>query len=225
MTPVRRQFTERTRRTGLRDTRLIVIATEGACTEKQYFEAIIREFNDSRLHIHLLVRSETESGSSDPEQILTQLDAFRDKYSLQDDDQLWIVCDVDRWGEKKLGEVAMLCNQKRYSFAVSNPCFELWLLLHLVDVAEWDEEKKNTLFEKHGSNKRSTLEKEIIAASASKSYQKSSLNEDDYLPRIELACERAIKLDACPSDRWPQSLGTRVNRLVREMMPAQPMQP
>ena len=58
---------------------------------------------------------------------------------------MWLICDVDRWGQKKLSEVDQLCKQKSYFFAVSNPCFESWLMLHFANMENYSDEKMEKL--------------------------------------------------------------------------------
>ena len=43
--------------------------------------------------------------------------------------------------------VAQICHQKKgYYLAVSNPAFELWLLLHLIDCSQLTPQEKADLF-------------------------------------------------------------------------------
>ena len=46
------------------------------------------------------------------------------------DDSLWLMFDIDRWGEKNISEICRQARQKQYQLAISNPCFEVWLYLH-----------------------------------------------------------------------------------------------
>ncbi|MGK0325495.1 MAG: hypothetical protein ACJA1D_000836 [Polaribacter sp.] len=40
------------------------------------------------------------------------------------------------------------CNKEGDFFlAMSNPCFEIWLIMHLKDITEYSEEKQNKLLE------------------------------------------------------------------------------
>src|SRR5690242_8463724 len=103
----------------LRDTRLIVIATEGKRTELQYFQS----FKNTRVQIRIIP---TEGGLSAPEYVLERLDEFRQQFSLDPSDQLWLMFDVDRWGAGKIRTICQLANQKGYRLAISNPCFEVW---------------------------------------------------------------------------------------------------
>ncbi len=59
------------------------------------------------------------------------------KERLKSEDQVWLVMDVDRWTHSHLKDIAELCQQQKNTFwktAISNPCFEIWLLLHYIDL-------------------------------------------------------------------------------------------
>lgn len=100
-------LTSRRRRTldrmirSVRDTRLVVIATEGAITEKQYFSMFSRL--SPRVHIRIL---ETPGGASAPRSVLDRLRAYREEYELGADDVLCLVIDRDRWPDESLSDVA-----------------------------------------------------------------------------------------------------------------------
>lgn len=49
-------------------------------------------------------------------------------------DERWLVLDVDRW--HNLNEVLADAEQRGWRFAISNPCFEVWLQLHFADSAQ-----------------------------------------------------------------------------------------
>src|SRR5258706_4532311 len=109
---VRKKFT---RKTGLRDAKLIIIATEGEKTERSYFLGVASKFRASRVHVEVLTRP---GGHSDPKACLDTLNGFKRQYRLNSHDELWLVCDVDRWGQKKVSEVSTTCKQKGYYLAV-----------------------------------------------------------------------------------------------------------
>jgi len=120
--PGRRDFK---RKSGFRDSRLIVIAAEGEETEKRYFEGIKARYDNPRIHVEVLERLDS---ASDPAKVIKALDQFRSDYKLRKGhDQLWLVIDVDRWGNQKLSLVSQQCIQKCYQLAVSNPSFEIWI--------------------------------------------------------------------------------------------------
>jgi hypothetical protein len=113
-----------------RDATLVVIASEDRFAVKQYFDL----FHSTRIQFHVL---ETEDGKSSPEHVMARLEKYLDEYSVGAGDQFWLVLDTDHWIEgshlPNLVEVVKRCRQKGISVALSNPCFELWLLLHFAD--------------------------------------------------------------------------------------------
>ena len=107
-----------------------MIASEDRYAVKQYFEF----FHSTRIQFRVL---ETEHGESAPQHVIDRLSEYIDEYEIGDGDQLWLVCDTDHWIEpghiKNLVEVVRLCRQKGIGAALSNPCFDLWVLLHFAD--------------------------------------------------------------------------------------------
>ena len=117
---------------GVRSARLVVIASEGRCTESIYFSAVKDRLRAPNVHVEILAR---DSNESSPESVHAQIADFMRQYNIEDDDELWLVIDRDRWHERMLSQVAQLCAQNPHlNFCMSNPCFELWLLLHLEDI-------------------------------------------------------------------------------------------
>lgn len=122
---------------GVRPARLVVIASEGRCTESIYFSAVKERLRAPNVHVEILDR---DSNESSPESVHAQIADFMREYNIEDDDELWLVIDRDRWHERMLSQVAQLCSQNSHlHFCMSNPCFELWLLLHLEDIREYDD--------------------------------------------------------------------------------------
>src|SRR3712207_7804475 len=62
----------------------------------------------SDVHVEVLRRDTNESN---PDNVLRQILNFQNVYELEDDDQLWIVIDRDRWPEQMLAAVAQHCAQ------------------------------------------------------------------------------------------------------------------
>lgn len=203
----------RVQRTGLldrrvqrRDARIFVIATEGAETEPAYFRGLQeREVIDrSRVHIEVIA-TPREDGTSAPKHVLGRLDAFSTRYRLFEGlDELWLVLDVDRWPAQQLSEVTQEATQKRFGLAMSNPCFELWLLLHVADVpphAHTCEGCETELRRVLGTYSKTRLNPEIFAAR----------------PAVETAIARARALEH-DGHRWPQALGSHVHRLAARLL-------
>lgn len=209
----------RERREAFRDARLIVIASEGKDTERIYFKALAKEYTNPRVHVHILKRSEDEKNNSSPEHVLEQLNEYKCQYELEADDELWLVTDKDHWTEAMLSRVATECMQDvSMHMALSNPCFELWLLLHLVDVASLTPEEQLLWMENRRKSKSSNPYLKVLLRQKMGSYHESAYDVLTLIQHVEVAIERARLLDKNPADRWPQTLGTRVYLLAESVM-------
>ncbi len=209
----------RERREAFRDARLIVIASEGKDTERIYFKALAKEYTNPRVHVHILKRSEDEKNNSSPEHVLEQLNEYKCQYELEADDELWLVTDKDHWTEAMLSRVATECMQDVSMYmALSNPCFELWLLLHLVDVSSLTPEEQRLWMENRRKSKSSNPYLKVLLRQKMGSYHESAYDVLTLIEHVEVAIERARLLDKNPADRWPQTLGTRVYLLAESVM-------
>lgn len=180
----------------LRDTKLIVIATEGHKTEKQYFKI----FENIRVQVVVIPSNDNRSA---PEYILDRLNNYSEAYQIGKNDEFWLMVDTDRWGDKKLSEMSQEAFKKNYFLAISNPCFEVWLYLHLGSIStNFTEckELKKMLRQKIGS------------------YNPSNLNLDIYKPNILIAIRRAKDISPDDGSRWPASIGTHVYKIVEKII-------
>lgn len=117
------------------DTRLpkkkFVISVEGGVTEKEYFDRIGKLVYETAI-----VDVAKDVNKSSPIGVLDRINGYRK--SLSQGDELWCAIDMDRWHNHltkfndwiKCGTA----NNPR-NLALTNPKFELWLLLHFID---WD---------------------------------------------------------------------------------------
>ncbi|MGD0751836.1 MAG: RloB family protein [Anaerolineales bacterium] len=208
----RRKFS---RKSGLRDSHLVVIAAEGEETEKAYFDGIKGFYPNPRIHVEVLPRMDS---ASDPLRVLKLLDEFRSIYKLRrGHDQLWLVIDVDRWGNRKLAYVCRLCFQKRYQEAVSNPSFEIWLILHIRSLDTYSSQVQAELLSNNRINNRTRLDDELLNLLGS--YNKVNPDMNTFGPLIFTAIQNACNADHHPDNRWPNELGTRVYLLAKEIIP------
>ncbi|MBD2578866.1 RloB family protein [Oscillatoria sp. FACHB-1406] len=182
-----------------RDARLFIIATEGRETEKQYFSL----FHSPRIKIEVLATG--EDNQSAPQYVLTRLNKFVEKYALSSDDVLCIMFDVDRWTKKELSAICKEAKQKKYQLLVSNPCFEVWLYLHL-------DELNIT------GDRCEVFEKEIRHRLGS--YNKSNLDLKFFQDCIEVAVKRAKDLHPSARQYWPNTPGSHVYRIVEIILQA-----
>lgn len=173
----RRSFT---RPSGKREARLVIIATEGAVTEKAYFEGLVSADGYSNPGVHVEVLA-TEAGQSAPKKVIERLNAFKRQYRLDKEDQLWLIIDKDRWPDAQLAEVAQQSHQKGYLMALSNPCFELWLWLHWADPRQEDFEALRLCWENAKvSATRRHLEEQLSTLAGG--YQKNKPDFRAYYP-------------------------------------------
>jgi hypothetical protein len=190
----------------LRDARLFVVATEDTCAPKQYFSF----FPHPRVHVKVL---ETRDGLSSPEHVVNRLIDYANYYQVGTDDQLWALLDTDHWitGNHKPGLIASLNSAKAqgYRVAMSNPCFDLWLLLHHQPVATG-----------HVFANGDDVANAIRAACGE--FNKSNLKSVHYLPeQVANAVQRARALEPPGVDAetgfWPESTGSRVYLLIEQL--------
>lgn len=105
-----------------------------------------------------------------------------------------------------------------YTWPPSNPCIELWLLLHLVDaVSLTPKEQKQWLMNKKRSKNADPYLKVRLRREMG-SYHEAAYDAQMLIAHVEEAIARARALDKNPKDRWPQSLGTRVYLLAESVM-------
>ena len=153
-----------------RSSKMIFLAMEGSVTEEEYVKILMNTYSSVASRIKLLsviddivqIPPEDRSAdqhriitSSDPKHMVQRLDNFKKEkefeYDLSKhiDDEYWIVVDIDdHLIESKIdawNDVISDCNSKGYKYAVSNPFFELYILLHFDDVNENDESYAVTL--------------------------------------------------------------------------------
>jgi RloB-like protein len=180
-----------------RDAKLFVIATEGEETEQQYFNM----FHSTRIKIVSLPTG--RDGKSAPTYVLSRLDEFKEIYDFGDEDEFWLVLDVDRWGARNLSTVCREATQKGYQLAISNPCFEIWLCLHFQTLDPYDKTCKDFKLRL----------KKILGG-----YNSSNLDLENYRIHVEEALKRATSLTNKKQEYWPSTLGTHVGQLVKAIM-------
>lgn len=180
----------------LRDARLIVIAAEGSDTEEQYFTL----FRDSRVQVKVI---SSQDGLSAPKHVLANLRRFRREFQLGQGDELWLAVDTDRRPESALSEVAAAAQAGGFRMAVSNPCFELWLALHVADALPEDVNTCARIVD-------------FLKARLG-GYGKANVRAERFADGIAIAVERARAMDGNPEHRWPNARGTHVYRIVESI--------
>lgn len=102
--------------------------------------------------------------------------------------------------------------------SLSNPCFELWLLLHLVDATLLTPEEQQQWMENRRKSKNADPYLKVQLRQEMGSYHESAYDAQMLIAYVEDAIARAKALDKNPADRWPQTIGTRVYLLAESVM-------
>src|SRR5690606_2204180 len=132
----KRGYKRDTPRDLVRDYKLFAIACEGGKREPEYFKLF--EYLSRKIKVDIIEERLTQENlnpdqgtKSAPKWVLQRVVSYVEQEGLIDEDQLWIVMDVDRWKEDQLREVALYSDQHpNWHFVLSNPCFEVSLYLH-----------------------------------------------------------------------------------------------
>ena len=137
----------------------ILILCEGAVTEPEYFKKFISAFKDR------LVRVEIDGQGDVPTKLVERAvkrkgQADLRAYRQQDDflryNEVWCVFDVDE--HSHISEARELARSNEVHLAISNPCFELWALLHFADqTASLDRTAARSLLRRHLPGYRKAL--------------------------------------------------------------------
>jgi hypothetical protein len=178
--------------------KLFVISVEGVKTEPQYFAI----FNDQQSVIR--VNCLKSSHGNSPPQVLKRMEDHLQRAELRSSDEAWLVVDKDQWTDEQLSQLHDWAQKRdNYGFALTNPKFEYWLLLHF-------EEGNDILSQRDCSDRLKThlpgYDKGIDASKISS----QGIND---------AIRRARQRDKPPCTDWPRALGsTTVYKLVENIL-------
>ena len=169
--------------------RSILIVTNGNRTEVDYFEALRQE----NWVTAGKVKPKFEHG--DPATIVLRAATIRDE---GDYDEAWAVCDVDEF-DVKSAIASATANDVR--LALSAPCFEVWLILHLSERCPGFNDAAQA-----GSHLKKLL----------RTWDKKSLRFEDFRAGVEGAATRAGRLGD-PPDANPSSAVWRLVKSLRAL--------
>jgi len=178
-----------------------LIVCEGQVTEPRYFNQLrhllkslidleILPGGDPKILVERAVQKKGEADSA----------ANRKNDSYLAYDQVWCVCDVDE--HPRLNDALQQARDNGIDVALSNPCFELWALLHFQD---------QTAYVERG-----------VVQHLCREYMPRDIKElpcETLLERHSEAAERALSLDQLHESRGTQggNPSTGVYRLVAEI--------
>jgi hypothetical protein len=175
---------------------LFLLSVEGAVTEQQYLNMF--NSDDSIIKIECIKKSNRSS----PKEVLKAIKKFLAKIDLKKDDEAWLIVDKDQWPDDQLRELFQWTKEKQnYYFALSNPCFEYWLLLHF-------------------ENPRGKINKKSCSARLKRylpDYDKNILANKFTDENINAAISRAEAQLSSQQVDWPTTTGTTVYRLIKNI--------
>lgn len=221
------------------------LVTEGA-TEESYFDGIN---NNKRLlniknniFVEVVPKEEGEESFSHPYQLV--LAALRlmgriDKNGKEipenqweanckwdydkDTDIMCVIFDRDYKNlETHLDLIYELCVKNNIYIGISNPNFELWLLMHFADIDKYDRDLlyrnpkniRNQFFEDASVNKKYL---EILVSRSANGYKKgSSLKFERFIEGIPMAIEQEKHFEE-GFENLKENLGSNIGRLVAKI--------
>lgn len=220
--------------------KIIFLSMEGSVTEEEYFEWISQIFGELKSKIQFISVAEdavhTKAkyrtpeqncmlGMSRPKQLVEKIDKFKreqeEKYQFERyQDEFWIVTDIDANLEKELimdfHAALQDCDQKGYGYAISNPFFELWLLLHHDDVTE--EDRKYAVTDNQRYHKTGHFRERLCDLNVPLK-DKKHIQQDHYTKeKVIKAVHRARNLYKGKGEWYPRYLATTVFCLVHKMI-------
>lgn len=220
--------------------KLIFIVCEGV-TEDDYFRKVVsQKFDSIKTRIQIInifseilkkppkKRTKEETNllnSSNPKNLLEKMKDFISKkehiYEFsKHDDEFWLIMDINNHTDsvhiKDWNQVLNECDSNGYHYAVSNPFFELWLLLHHDDVS--NEDYKFAVTKIHSYERTSHFRERLNGLKVPLKNQKHIKNPENYTKgNIQKAVERAKILDK-NHERYPTDLGSTAYKLMELML-------
>lgn len=105
----------------------LLIVSQGEVTEKEYFKKLRREIRTVEITVN--------EKSKDPRNIIDHTLNFI-KYGSKDFDTIWCVVDVDNTKKDNFSSARAVAQKNGINIIISDPCFELWALLHRQNVCD-----------------------------------------------------------------------------------------
>jgi len=173
------------------------IATEGIKTEPQYFAI----FNDQQS----LIRVTCLKGRNDssPRHVLNRMEKHIEKSGLKQSDEAWLIVDKDNWTDDQLSQLHQWSlSADNFGFALSNPNFEYWLLLHF--------EEGNGI-----ANARECI---VRLNGHLPGYDKSIDQQKFSRDIVDAAVGRARLRDNFSDEGWPRATGSTVYKLIENII-------
>jgi len=189
---------------------------EGVVTEVLYFKGI--KENQKKLDINHLIeinvlgREVDKAHRANIVKIIEDIDKIKKDpqgnlrtLKIEDDDRIWII----------FAELYMK-NNKNHFLGFTNPCFELWLLLHFLDVSkESDNEKEKLLKNEKVSKQYRYVGNKVKEMEGNALIKGKQIIFDYYLDKIDRAIKNEGKLEN-EFSKIVTMLGSNIGLLISE---------
>lgn len=131
-------------------------------------------------------------------------------------DSVNIVVDRDRQNFKEDQYKGLIneCKCNNINLYVSNPCFELWLLMHVDNFEKFSSEK---LFENGKVNKHTKFLEKCLKDNLKSGYKKGNIDFSKFEPCVNKAIKRSKEFET-DIELLENTLGTNVGILVEKMI-------
>lgn len=201
--------------------KLFVLSYEGTISEKKYFNDFRESvfFNDSGL-IEIVPLKKEENTGTDPLSVKKLLKKAKLDYQFKKTDEFWLIIDRDHWEtihKINFDELVADCNKEdNFFLAMSNPCFEIWLIMHLKDINEFNEEEVGLLLENASKSSKKNHIDVVLGYLQGRGYNKKP-NPEIFLPLTKTAIERAKNLNNT-NEPYPKTLGSHIYKLIEKLL-------
>lgn len=197
------------------------IACEGKKTEYRYFKGLIEAREELMINpfIEVIPIRHSLGTNSHP---LTIIDEAKDVIDscdtfFSDLDVVCIIVDRDSksFSLAQYDEADSMCRQYDFKLIITNPCIELWLLLHYSDLSGYCLQE---LLENKKTGERTKTEILLKDDFLHGSYNKARIKfERDFKPYVRVAIENSKKY-AISVDELKTKIGTNIGSLIEEMI-------
>jgi hypothetical protein len=194
----------------------VFVATEDTYAAATYLYSLQDRGLIDQLRVQV-VPLPTLDGRSTLPALLERLDALRQGPGIRlPADTYWAVFDVDKQAPATLDDATCTAGVRNIALAGNNPCFELWLALHLTEGLDGIVSGQQ---DRGAGRKCEALLHALLQAGdpRARGYDKSSPGPERFTTRdrVETACRRARTLSPHASTTiWPRDLGSHMHLLV-----------
>lgn len=171
-----------------------VLAYEDNYASPQYFEELNNNLlydKNNRIELISLKRQRGDTNSA-PNHVFKRLKAYKNEYLTEPGDEFWMIVDRDAWKLEVFREKCQ--DEQNFHLAITNPCFEFWLLLHCFDLAEFDPAE---LLENRKLGRKRRFLDHFLNTKLEEGYDKRSILPERFLTAegLQAAIDQAQQID------------------------------